>query len=435
MIYQTPNKEYCNIALELAGYCLIIAKLTFTKEHNSSKLAFQKLFYLEQNALLCLIFAAKKEMIKTFFRLQVSKLKARRMSEEAQDYDLQVWLKSSAWESKKRLDLTARLGKEGEKDCERNIYKTILQDVTGYILHKDMPASQFLPFPKYFKVCKDEEGDENSSNNNMFLVENPKQMGFSPCTNKLSQEGLDYEQSVLVTLNLARFHAAVYCFIRENKLDMLEEYPAVNREVSFPRISNEAIVRLEVIFQSDSDYSKYSKIFIDAAKGINQQFGQNLEQFGVLCHGNLLIENILLKYEFEPSNRLSCTQLVLNDLSNGFYGSCVLDLLQLIFTATDVTVRENFMADLVCSVYYDSFAKSVAKLNSDIHLFSKKEFIKEFDLNIMYGFLLSLKLCSSNHQEALDREKVTSATYGKHKALVLALVRDVIQFKINAKSI
>ena len=174
---------------------------------------------------------------------------------------------------------------------------------------------------------------------------------------------------------------------------------------------------------------------MDAVEGTKQNFGQNLEQFGVLCHGNLSQENILLKYEFDLSNRLSCKQLLFTNLSHCFFGSCVLDLLQIIFTVLDVSVRESFLADLVCSVYYDSFANSVGKINSDINIFTKKEFIEEFDQNIMYGFLLSLHISSITHKEALDKEKVTSATFGKHKTFVLDLVRDVIQFKIIAKSI
>ena len=213
------------------------------------------------------------------------------------------------------------------------------------------------------------------------------------------------------------------------------EYPAAKREVLVPKISNEAIVRLGIIFEGNSDYFKYSKIFIDAAQGKTRTFGQNCEQFGVLCHGNLLLENIFYKYQTDTNCKLSCSELILSDLSRCFYGSCVLDLLQVIFTVVAPNVREDFLADLVCSVYYDNFAKSVAKLNSNIFMFSKKDFIKEFDSNITYGFLLSLNICSNINQEALDTSRVTSASYVKHKDFVLALVRDIIQFKINSKSI
>ena len=356
------------------------------------------------------------------------------MSTDGSRYDLQVWMKSPEWETKKRLDIIAKVDNGDYNDTEKKIYDTLLDDVTGYMLVKEIKP--LLPIPEYFKVDEKEENkDVIGWSNNMFLIENPNQIGFNACSLK-NQNGLDYEQSVLVISALAKFHAAVYCFRKEKKVDLTMEYPAaVNKALFVPKISNEAIVRLEVIFQSTSEHMKYSKMFIDAAKGKHQQFGTKLEQFGVLCHGNLLPENILIKYTAEDLCKLSCSQVMFRNLSNCFYGSCVLDLLQIIFTVVNIGVRENFLADLVCSVYYDSFAKSVVKFNTGIPLFTKKEFMKEFDFNIMYGFLLSLNLCSIIHQEALDREKVTSASYVRHKEFILSVVRDIIQFKINVKTI
>ena len=363
-------------------------------------------------------------------------MKTRRVSTSAADLDLQVWMKSCEWETKKRLDITARVEREGQKDIEKENYDSVIEDVRKYLSEKRTKYSQFMPIPEYFKIIKDnvvtEETTENAGNN-LFLLENMKQMGFTSCSLKI-QEGLDYKQSVLAVVTLGRFHAASYCFRKEKIESMTLQYPSLRKKAWAPKIPKEAVLRLEDIFQASSNYSKYSKIFLDAAKGEKTRFGENSEQFGVLCHGNILIENILLKYQTDDNCKLSCTELVFSDLSKSFFGSCVLDLLQLIFTAIDQNVRENFMADLVCSVYYDSFAKNVASINNNISMFSKKDFIKEFNLNIMYGFLLSLKISSDLHQNALDKEKVTSANYVKHKDYVLALVRDIVQFTRNAKS-
>ena len=362
-------------------------------------------------------------------------MKTRRVSTSAADLDLQVWIKSCDWERKKRLDIIARIKREGQEDTEKYIYDSVLEDVRKYLSEKGTKYSQFMPIPEYFKIVEDdvarEEKTENAGND-VFLLENMKQLGFTAFSLK-SQEYLDYEQSVLAVTTLGRFHAASYCFRKENT-GIMAHYPSLKKEVRAPKIPEEAIQRLEVIFQASSNNSKYSKIFLDAVKEEKTSFGENVDQFGVLCHGNILVENILIKFETDDNCKLSCTELVFSDLSKSFYGSCVFDLLQLIFTAIDHNVRENFMADLVCSVYYHSFAKSVASINNNISMFSKKDFIKEFDLNIMYGFLLSFKICSELHQDALDKEKVTSTNYVKHKDYVLALVRDIVQFKCNAKS-
>ena len=41
--------------------------------------------------------------------------------------------------------------------------------------------------------------------------------------------------------------------------------------------------------------------------------------------------------------------------------SCVFDLYQFIFTSIDIQVRHRFLADFVCGVYYDSFAKEMCQ--------------------------------------------------------------------------
>ena len=48
------------------------------------------------------------------------------MSTEAVDYDLQVWMKSSDWHNKKKLDIIARIGKEEHSDFEQDIYVWVI---------------------------------------------------------------------------------------------------------------------------------------------------------------------------------------------------------------------------------------------------------------------------------------------------------------------
>ena len=76
--------------------------------------------------------------------------------------------------------------------------------------------------------------------------------------------------------------------------------------------------------------------------------------------------------------------MVFVGLGNSHFGSCVLDLLQFVFTSIDSDIRlvilislmglenrfelfrSNFLADFVCSVYYDSFIKAVGNINKVI---------------------------------------------------------------------
>ena len=113
----------------------------------------------------------------------------------------------------------------------------------------------------------------------------------------------------------------------------------------------------------------------------------------------------------------------------------MLDLYQFVFTSIDIDIRNRFMADFVCSVYYDSFAKTVANINSNISMFSMGDFIKEFSEKIMFGFVFAAEIHTYMALEAnrncQDRQmrQVTAAKYEKY---MLALIRDVIKFLVKA---
>ena len=51
------------------------------------------------------------------------------------------------------------------------------------------------------------------------------------------------------------------------------------------------------------------------------------------------------------------------------FSSCVLDLQQFIFTSIDIDIRSRFIADFVCSVYYDNFVKTVITINQKLSIF------------------------------------------------------------------
>ena len=56
----------------------------------------------------------------------------------------------------------------------------------------------------------------------------------------------------------------------------------------------------------------------------------------------------------------------------------------------------------MCSVYYDSFVTAVSSINSNIPVFSSRDFLKEFDKNIMYGFHFAVDIHTFLYKEALD---------------------------------
>ena len=86
----------------------------------------------------------------------------------------------------------------------------------------------------------------------------------------------------------------------------------------------------------------------------------------------------------------------------------------------------------MCSVYYDSFVTAVSSINSNIHVFSSRDFLKEFDKNIMYGFHFAVDIHTFLYKEALDNfEDEGKPSEEKYEKYVTALVRDILQFRIN----
>ena len=80
------------------------------------------------------------------------------------------------------------------------------------------------------------------------------------------------------------------------------------------------------------------------------------------------------------------------------------------------------MADFICSVYYDNFAKNVQLLSPGVQMFSKKDFIREVSAKILFGFLISV----NSLQRKNDHNKEI------FKSIVALSVRDIVQFKLNA---
>ena len=83
--------------------------------------------------------------------------------------------------------------------------------------------------------------------------------------------------------------------------------------------------------------------------------------------------------------RLVCSNVIFSDLSRSHFGSCVRDLLTFLFTSVDCAIRSqvylsvlpnvwfltflirnDFMADLVFSMYYDNLSRWATSKNENI---------------------------------------------------------------------
>merc|ERR1712192_13338 len=122
--------------------------------------------------------------------------------------------------------------------------------------------------------------------------------------------------------------------------------------------------------------------------------------FGVFCHGGLVRDNLHFTYsQARPDAKLVCSNVIFSDLPRSHFGSCVRDLLQFLFNSDDSTIRNDFMADLVFSMYYDNFTRGVSAIDPAIGIFSRSSFIQEFAGQILYGFRLFMHTMEDEKDE------------------------------------
>ena len=300
---------------------------------------------------------------------------------------------------------------------------TLISHLRTFLEERQCSHTEILRVQKCW--IAEPNGTNHTTKRSLLLLEDVKHLGFKDVTQQFS-EGFDYEHSVLVISALARFHAASYCFRKSTRFNWNKKYPSILTEIVVPKLSTETATMLEKIFKEHTDYSKYAVLFMGLVRGEMEMMNKKLESFGVLSHGNLTKQNMIFKYKSAVDSKQFCSDVVFQDPYSFHYGSCVLDLLQLILTSIDPHVRRCFMPDFVCSVYYDSFVKTVGSIDNNIPVFSKTSFIAEFDQNIMYGFLFSTKFHSNIHKHSGKEDSVPA-----YKKNIMRIMRDVIQFKLN----
>ena len=125
---------------------------------------------------------------------------------------------------------------------------------------------------------------------------------------------------------LARFHAATYCYFQDTKVDIRNKYPELIQQGDgegeiLPTLSKETMEEIRKLFKFHQEYHKYYNFFLgQTMKEEMKSWNSNFEHFGVFCHGNFCRENLLFKYKSNLESRLSCSDVVFQDLSNAYYG-------------------------------------------------------------------------------------------------------------------
>ena len=119
---------------------------------------------------------------------------------------------------------------------------------------------------------------------------------------------------------LARFHATSYCYFRDRKIQIEEKYPVLLQGSSVPTLSKETIAEINKLFKSNPEYQKHHHFFFGNAEKEEGKCRNSNVKFGVLCQGNFCRDNLLFKYKSNLESRLSCCDIIFQDLSKGHFG-------------------------------------------------------------------------------------------------------------------
>lgn len=242
-------------------------------------------------------------------------MKVKRWSlEDFEVYKLDVWIKAGS--GKRKLAFLVRKY-EKDKSGECSAYDSVIENIRKYLATKPDLVPKYLPLPEAI-VCQNEDDQDNDDQDisSFFILEDVRSLGFK--NDILSSYGLDYEHSIMAIGTIAKFHAASYCYRKENGLNMRIKFPTL-RNLQLSSISSEFQTEIEKML-SVSGFEKYLETFASAARGDIEHLNVKLDKFGVVCHGGLSRNNVLFKYKNQMDMKHSCQEAILVNLDQFYYG-------------------------------------------------------------------------------------------------------------------
>ena len=314
---------------------------------------------------------------------------------------------------KAKLELLLKVVEHGNR--ESSVYECVIEKLIAYLSEKyEVPnPCRFLPIPEYLKTL---EGSENPEYTNfkMIITKNVKYSGYRALS---KGKCLDYDHAVVALAALARLHAISYCYTKEKNAD-LEVWSQALGTSPYALGTRDTVFHL---FKQHPEFHLYSHLFLEQDTDMLCS-EQDMDTFGVLCHGIHFEESILFKYKNHQEEE-EPTDAVFQNLGNCYYGSCIQDLLLLIFCCINQDIRRNFLLELIGNVYFDAFKSAVMSINKHIPLFDKHLFSNEVKR-------LAVSCGVSALEIGLDQQKQSKLE--KRKSLhdqenVLATFRDVLK--------
>jgi len=225
--------------------------------------------------------------------------------------------------------------------------------------------AQILPIPTHYSS----EFYGKERNDDYICLEDLRPSGYK-MVDKFA--GLNFEEASIVLKKIAEFHAFTYLLIKwhgeqifENELKEIRPFNEVEGAtfaVVFTRAMQNTIQLIEKNNPILAEKLK-SSLSISNVPKIREElpttFKTDVKFFPVLTHGDLWVNNILLKYADGSNNPVDVKFI---DFQLVRRGNIFEELQYFIFTSTTPELRKKHLQALL-NTYYDSFQSTLKNLN------------------------------------------------------------------------
>ncbi|XP_040564435.1 uncharacterized protein [Lepeophtheirus salmonis] len=286
---------------------------------------------------------------------------------------------------------------------EVQMYAEVFHDMANYVRRESVVClsckdSEVMDIPRCFYTKW--AGDDNVKED-LIILENLYPQGFMFAFNQDS--GLDRRHAELVIRELAKFHAISFCMKEGDNNKMLQNYNYLVEDSLYrkdtigftKRTIMPVMASLAELIRNTPDYEDVYEWFVELARNfhaIQMEMVKPVNNFAVICHGDLWLSNILFRYESQSEHSSSSTaslrpaEVKFIDFQSARFSSLATDLLIFLFTSVETSLRREMLGELV-SLYYTTFLVSVRSLNVTDDIFSLEELLVEIEDHILYGFL------------------------------------------------
>lgn len=284
-----------------------------------------------------------------------------------------------------------------------------------------------------------------SKSNDCFALEDMAHIGYKRLpTNVITDVKLC--ESVLIAL--AKFHSVSFVLKSHNQKSFVKYkhliHPLYERIATFEKLDDFDGIVHACIDKAINSLEQHESFRIEKLYEMQESVTKQIlsyitpeptDSHGILIHGDLTVTNILFKQN----------EVCFLDFQRICYGSCILDLMQFLFTSVNSKIRNDSLPKLL-RIYYENVCLGIQELSGDPNvLFTWNAFQEQIKRYGGYGFIMTLlqieyiysrekDLISEQEAPAVeDTGKLTKSklglTFEKNETQqhLAAVVRDIIR--------